>query len=116
MGTYQPKPIDAEESFSRDEMEAALCLWEAMLELREKLPRLDAEFCSHGAWAMRQAAIALATHAEQVWQVISDNGNDDTVMYDWEFCPEYIAVWAAADCQKLEIADCVAKVNKGLGR
>jgi hypothetical protein len=116
MGTYQPKPIDAEESFSRDEMEAALCLWEAMLELREKLPRLDAEFDAHGQWAMRQAAIALAPHSEQVWQVISDNGNDDTVTYDWEFCPEYISVWAAADCQKLEIADCVAKVKKGLGR
>lgn len=111
MTITKPKP----ETYSRDEMEAALCLWEAMLDLRGKLPKLNAEFENHGAWAMRTTAIDLAAHCEQVWKELTNN-EDDTVTFDWEFCPEYIAVWVEADCLKLPIADCVAKVRKGLGQ
>ncbi|MER8582661.1 hypothetical protein NKG95_28825 [Mesorhizobium sp. M1423] len=79
--------------------EAAMCLWEAMLEVRMK------EGTSQAAWAapifarwdqwgtceMRHDCIALAPIAERVWVAVRETGEeDDLVPFDWEFIPAFL--------------------------
>lgn len=84
-------------TYTRDHMEAACCLWEAMLELRtakdfSTLPDggdvVVAAFKAHGAVAMRDVAIDLAVVANAAWE--SAPADERTEPFDWEFCPKFI--------------------------
>jgi hypothetical protein len=79
--------------------EAAMCLWEAMLdEYREEgkpghewaLP-LHARWDQWGTCEMRHVCIALAPIAERVWEAVRETGEEDhLVPYDWEFIPAFL--------------------------
>lgn len=86
-------------NYTRDHMEAACCLWEAMLELvRAKdfstLPEggaaVVAAFTRHGAAAMRNVAIDLAAECDEEWNELTEDARDDIGAFDWEFCPSVI--------------------------
>lgn len=74
--------------YTRDHMEAACCLWEAILELHEKIPDLHAAFLRHGTAEMRMVAIDLAVEADEIWQDIPEDNRPDT--FDWDFCHDFI--------------------------
>jgi hypothetical protein len=77
--------------YSQDEMEAALCIWEAVLDVMLKQPTRSEFFGEHGSWDIRIACGHLAAHCERIWQAFTNNGADDTVTFDWEFVPAYVA-------------------------
>lgn len=76
-------------NYTREHMEAACCLWEAMLELRDELPKLHAEWLRHGTAVMRQHAIDLAVETDEEWSQIPDDVRDG-MTFDWELCPMVI--------------------------
>jgi hypothetical protein len=103
--------------YSFDEMAAGLCLWEAVLETDrgEELPALKSYFVANGTWAVRHAVIDMTAYCELVWLTLTDNGEDDRITYDWEFCPAYIrhcADWRYGMPIR-DIKACVAKLCEG---
>ena len=83
-------------NYTRDHMETACCLWEAMLEQREKLPELDRAWLRYGTNEMRHAAIDMATEVNAQWQAMSEAEREDFDTFDWDFCPVAIRTrdWA----------------------
>jgi hypothetical protein len=101
-------------NYTHQHVEAALCLWEAVLESRNDAT-IDAAFERHGAWALRQAMMDMSHHCDDVWLALTDLGNDDRVSFDWEFCPAFIAHcvdWQ--HCTPLALHDCVTKLRTAL--
>ena len=70
--------------------EAALCIWESMLESRKDVPALDAVWKNWGTVEMRQTAIALADPAIEAWQALAAHEQEDCAPFDWEFIPAFV--------------------------
>ncbi|MES2295367.1 MAG: hypothetical protein V4527_18875 [Pseudomonadota bacterium] len=67
---------------------AALCIWEAMLDQRDKIPALAEAFDRHGSYSMRDTAIELAADVEDIWaRLNTDDALLDGVSFDWEYIP-----------------------------
>jgi hypothetical protein len=76
-------------TFTTLDVEAALCLWEAALDLREKCKPLATLWDGVGAFEMRHRVMELVPHAERIWIALGDEQQD--LVYDWEFCPAFIS-------------------------
>lgn len=76
--------------FTTLHMEAALCLWEAMLEDRDKLAQLNAEWDRWGTVEMRHCAIELAPSVCAVWDCMTVEEREACIPYDWEFVPLFL--------------------------
>lgn len=98
-------------------MEAALCIWEAMLEAREESKlvaptwqtELEHAFRGRGSVEMRHVAIALSDDALRTFELIgSHEGAEelDLIPYDWEFIPAFVALvdWTNCIAQPAKIA------------
>lgn len=97
-------------------MEAATCLWEAMLEYRndtEGYPGLDEAFELLGTVEMRHMAIALADDVLKVWNAMTEAEKEQCIPYDWEFVPAFLKHVEADSCGVIhptnhrEIADLI---------
>lgn len=100
--------------FTEIEVEAALCLWEAVLDKRQD-ERIDEAFSNHGAFAMRGFAMGWVKHSERMWKALGDAS--DGVTYDWEYCPFYIDQcidWT--DCTPRDDETCLALLREEFGR
>lgn len=75
------------------EMEAALCLWEAMIDSRMEstLPALEQAFAATGTHAMRQQAIALAPFVLQVYNALPAAVRNAPIGYDYDIVPAILA-------------------------
>jgi len=73
--------------YTRDDMEVACCFWEAMLELKGKIPELEKAFHHHGTNVMRFVAINLARGVDEEWNELTPDDQEDIGAFDWEFCP-----------------------------
>jgi hypothetical protein len=96
-----------ERTYTTIEVEAALCLWEAALDLREKCKPLATVWDGVGAFEMRHRVMALVPHAERIWAALGDAQHD--IVYDWEFCPLIISDcfdWEAGEMR--DDATCLA--------
>lgn len=69
--------------------ETAMCLWEAALELRERLPELQRSWRANGTSAMRHAIMALVDECEASWEAARVAGTENEP-YDWEHCPAFL--------------------------
>ncbi len=69
--------------------EAALCIWEAMLDTRDDNTPLDLRWEQWGTVEMRHCAIALAPVFLRVYDMIGQERLEalDLIPYDWEFVP-----------------------------
>lgn len=76
--------------FTTLHMEAALCLWEAMLESRDKLADLDEAWNRRGTVEMRHCAIQLAPAVGAVWDSMTEEEQEACIPYDWEFVPLFL--------------------------
>lgn len=93
-------------------MEAALCLWEAMLDINmrgwERDPEndhrntsLEPLIANHaslyrtwvnvGTVEMRHMAVHLADFLLQTWDALTEDEQQDLIPYDWEFVPAFLA-------------------------
>lgn len=98
-------------------MEAALCIWEAMLEARTTIPTtgkrpsedfaaqwivdLDDSWEARGAVEMRHLAIYFADLALETFDLIGGHEGAealDLTPYDWEFVPAFVARVDWTDC------------------
>lgn len=91
-------------------MEAALCIWEAMLEAKSFPALQNAATWKHtlaetwrkrGSVEMRHTAIALADKALVVFDLIGGHEGAealDLIPYDWEFIPAFVARVDWVDC------------------
>lgn len=93
-------------------MEAALCIWEAMLDARfpgepaegEDLlwaNVMDETWAARGSVQMRHTAIDLADKALEVFDLIGRHEGAealDLTPYDWEFIPAFVALVDWTDC------------------
>lgn len=71
--------------------EAALCIWEAMLEnVVRQSPQLKRAFETYGTVEMRHCAIRLAPLACKVWDLMTEDEQQDLIPYDWEFIPKFV--------------------------
>lgn len=88
-------------SKTRDEIEAALCLWEAMLEVRNG--RFTSEHWINVQWEemgtvhMRHWAISAAAYLGKVWNAapMTDDTRDMLSPFDWEFVPAVLGRMSA---------------------
>ncbi|MBK3745799.1 hypothetical protein G3A39_42335 [Paraburkholderia aspalathi] len=76
--------------------EAALCIWENMIETRDVNGPMDSTWHTMGSVAMRHAAIALAPVACAIWDTMSDDEQQVCIPYDWGFIPAFVGLvdWA----------------------
>lgn len=74
-------------TYSTLQAEAAMCLWEAMLEGRDSLRVLDEVWQDVGTVQMRHFAIELSPYVCQVWDTLSEDERESCIPYDWEFVP-----------------------------
>lgn len=77
-------------TYTRDQVETACCLWEAIIELRGENVELDHAFRRHGTSEMRIAVIGLAVECDEEWQELTQDAKDDIGAFDWEYCPGFI--------------------------
>ncbi|WP_266031247.1 hypothetical protein [Brucella intermedia] len=71
--------------------EAALCIWEAMLEnVVRQSPQLKRAFETYGTVEMRHCAIRLAPLACKVWDLMTEDERENLIPYDWEFIPKFV--------------------------
>jgi hypothetical protein len=80
---------------TREEVDAALCVWEAMLASKSRNPALRAAFAAHGYAAMRGLAPELGVKIEAAWCALTEDQQDDAGAFDWEFVPAQLKghVW-----------------------
>jgi len=78
------------------QMETALCIWEEMLEIRQKQKTLSVVekdihnlFESSGTGQARLCAVSLSIYADTGWGYVHESVKD-MVVHDWEFIPWFI--------------------------
>lgn len=76
-------------TYSQANMETAMCLWEAALDLRDRLPTLHEEWERAGTVPIRHAIIALVPDCEAAWVAARAAGTEQEP-YDWEHCPAFL--------------------------
>lgn len=84
----------AKRIFDDNEVMTALCLWEAMLELRGDTQvttdsPIEQLWETYGSFSMRQCAIDLTHDCEVAWTAAEALGYEDS--FDFDFCPSFIA-------------------------
>lgn len=86
-------------TYTEAEACTALCIWEAMLCMRDRLPALQRAFDAHGTCSMRDEALSLAPAFERVWLAIPEDerGNQP---FDWEIVPAMVAAWVGHGCNE----------------
>ena len=69
----------------------ALCIWEQILLLRQRVDHAHVEhlWSNVGAWAMRELSLELAPYAENLWSESTQDG-EISWEFDWEFVPGFI--------------------------
>jgi len=84
-------PDTTEEPVSaQDEAEAAMCIWEEILSLKERNMQVSRHFEQGGTAAIRLFALSLAKPCHLAWErAVKDAGYDDA--FDWEFVPDWIS-------------------------
>lgn len=103
-------------------MEAALCIWEAMLEAKRDRHALPADWAGEmslrwyerGTVEMRHLAIALAEKALSAFDLIGQHEGAealDLIPYDWEFIPAFVARVDWTDCTA-DPADIAARLKE----
>lgn len=70
-------------------VETAMCLWEAALELRDELPALDEAWEKVGTAALRHTIIAMVPACEKAWEDARETETEHQP-YDWEHCPHFL--------------------------
>ncbi len=66
--------------------EAACCIWEEFLELKETTSRVKMAFEDYGTSEMRMKAVGLAEACHNDWVKA-----EQVDCFDWEFVPQWVA-------------------------
>ena len=86
-----PPPVElpAGVVFNEANLETAICLWEALLEIRDR-PDVAARFNALGTVAMRHAVMTLIADCEREWEALGDDRQDQAAPYDWGWVPDFL--------------------------
>jgi hypothetical protein len=87
------------------QVETALCLWEAVVDMRtigwtkqkagedpgDEYRALETYFDGHGSFSMRAIIASMVPECDRTWEAKKAIANsDDCEAFDFEFCPEFI--------------------------
>lgn len=75
--------------FTEANVETAMCLWEALLEIRDSDTAARAWFEAEGTVSMRHVVISWVPECEAKWEADEAAGTP-LVPYDWEHCPDFV--------------------------
>lgn len=67
-----------------------MATWEAMLDMREKLPWLDAAWNLNGTATMRGDCIEITKAANKAWESLTEDEQEEIGAWDWEFLPMFL--------------------------
>jgi hypothetical protein len=102
----RPKDGWKADTWSYAQVETALCLWEAVCDLRtagfdkqqksedpgETYLMLEGLFDGSGSFTMRAAVASIVDDCEVAWEAATAmNGGDYDGSFDFDFCPTFIA-------------------------
>ena len=113
---------DINKTYTHLNMEAGLCLWEAMLDAnsaafqKDPSARSDAEETLLECWEnlgyaeMRMKCIELIPLLEEIWAELPDTIKDSS-SFDWDFCPIFVQVtnWLAEPQKDKILANILAQ-------
>lgn len=72
-------------------MEAAMCLWEAAMELRSDIQQLDDYWNDVGTVEMRHLIMTFSDPLHLAWHIHQRSADDDVLVpFDWEFSPWFL--------------------------
>ncbi len=86
------------ETFTQGQVDTAMCLWEAWLDLlalaKDPMPDDDAVKAKaymegNGSCTMRSAIVDLVVPCDDAWQAVEALAEEAPV-FDWEWCPDFI--------------------------
>lgn len=103
---------------THDLVEAAACLWEAVLDRKNSnemaQPDLDAAFREHGWSSIRNAVCGWARWVHLDWErAVAEHGYDDP--FDWEFCPKWLDLNATFDENGATLTNGIRRLPKMAG-
>ena len=94
MGKCSPyfgrQKLPQKKPYSFDQIDAAMCSWEAMLLLREEIPALDEQWKWLGSTIMRHKAIEVGDIVLQLWDMMDDIDRNCFDPFDFEFVPAVV--------------------------
>ena len=109
------EPASQSAGYDFGDVEAALCVWEAILEAQlptcqgDLADRLREQFDGLGTGEMRSHAIAIAMWAQKVWSAAfgADPETWDGIQFDWEFIPTVLRLvrWGSHGTSSLPDGD-----------
>lgn len=106
------------DTFTPLQMEAALCLWEAMLDARleSTLPAMDAAFEAGGSHTMRQHAIALVPFVLNVRDALPESLREGAYGFDYQIVPAILTrvIWVGSGYVLPPLESAVADVAAAL--
>lgn len=70
-------------------MEAAMCLWEEVVQQRSEEP-YQRVLENIGTVALRHEVIALADPCCREWDALSEAEKQNHIPYDWGWCPHFL--------------------------
>lgn len=113
-----PAPRAPAPTYSALQAEAALCIWEAMLDARleSSSPAITAAFEAGGTVTMRHHALALSTFALAVHDALPDDVREAPLAYDYEIIPAILNAvqWTGAGYVLPPVADAAQTVAAAL--
>lgn len=89
--TEQPERFADRETFNYTQVEGALCVYEWMMEAREKVPAIDSWFDTLGSPGMRCCAIQAGDICDRAYRHLGALGYEFHSAYDFEFVPDVCA-------------------------
>lgn len=110
---------DEPKKFTQSNMEAALCVWEYLLDCRnnyaEDCPELMAYWIDNDAWEMRHWAIKLAPWVDEVWSTFTEDDRD-MLLFDWEWVPLIMSFvdWTKNGPEKPSTEEVIDHINAHL--
>lgn len=99
-------------SYSTPHVEAALCIWEELLEARPSTPDLDHFWDRVGTARMRHYAMGLSAYVVALWEALDGCTKDDLAPFDWEYVPAALGLvrWGSRGPELPTQDDAVARM------
>ncbi|WP_454883972.1 hypothetical protein [Sphingomonas oryzagri] len=78
-------------SDEQEKLITAMCLWEAVLEMKDNKQEVLSCFENIGTAGMRFYVAQWVRPVDDAWDALSQDEKDASVPFDWEFVPNWIA-------------------------
>jgi len=99
-----------------EQLLTSMCVWEAILEMKETDNQVKACFENIGTNAVRWYAAQWCEKVDAAWDALTAEQQEASVPFDWEFVPEWLAEnvdWSNPHLPSLRLERSVPGGEKG---